>query len=231
MPDLFSKFGGHRQAAGVTMDSAMVEAFRERMRAYAAERLTPADFERELAIDAEIGIEEITDSTVADILRLAPFGFGNPSPLFAVRGIEVAAPPEIRKEKHVFFGVRMNGRILRVKAWDFARRADELQPGERIDAALQFEDGHISFTEANAVAGGAERCQKSKRRLAGLKPTGRGGGGGGGRAEPSTAKLAMTLAQGCPGCSPTFRVVGCNETSELIQNYTEAVRKQASESK
>ena len=48
MPDLFTKFGGHRQAAGVTMDSAMVETFRERLRAYAAQRLTPADFEREL---------------------------------------------------------------------------------------------------------------------------------------------------------------------------------------
>ena len=47
-----AKFGGHRQAAGVTMDAAMVETFRERLRVYAGERLTPADFERELAIDS-----------------------------------------------------------------------------------------------------------------------------------------------------------------------------------
>jgi single-stranded-DNA-specific exonuclease len=150
MPDLFSKFGGHRQAAGVTLDAAMVEVFRERMRAYAAERLTPADFERELAIDSEIGLEEITDATVADILQLAPFGFGNPSPMFAVRGIEVAAPPEIRKEKHVFFRVRVNGQMLRVKAWDFARRIDELQPGARFDAALQFEDDPYSASRGYA---------------------------------------------------------------------------------
>ena len=47
MPDLFGKFGGHRQAAGVTMDAGKVEEFRARLRAYAGERLTPADFERD----------------------------------------------------------------------------------------------------------------------------------------------------------------------------------------
>jgi single-stranded-DNA-specific exonuclease len=149
MPDLFSKFGGHRQAAGVTLDSAMVEVFRERLRAYAAQRLTPADFERELAIDGEIGFEEIDDATVADILRLAPFGFGNPAPMFVARGIEVAAAPEIRNERHVFLRLRASGRTLRAKAWDFARRlaefqGDELQPGSLIDVAFTFEDDPYS---------------------------------------------------------------------------------------
>jgi single-stranded-DNA-specific exonuclease len=146
---LFSKFGGHRQAAGVTMDAAMVETFRHRMRVYAAERLTPAHFERELAIDAEIACEEITDASVADILRLAPFGFGNPAPMFVARGIELAAAPDIRNEKHVFFRLRANGRTLRMKAWDFARRlsefqGDELQPGSRIDVVFTFEDDPYS---------------------------------------------------------------------------------------
>jgi len=144
MPELFAKFGGHRQAAGVTLDAAMVETFRERMRAYAAQRLTPADFERELAVDSEIGFEEIDDATVADILRLAPFGFGNPAPLFVARGIEVAAPPEIRNERHVFLRLRANGRTLRLKAWDFAGRVDELPPGARIDVAFTFEDDPYS---------------------------------------------------------------------------------------
>jgi single-stranded-DNA-specific exonuclease len=155
MPDLFTKFGGHRQAAGVTLDSAMVEAFRERIRAYAAERLTPADFVREIAIDGEIGWEEIDDATVADVLRLAPFGFGNPAPIFVARGIEVAAPPEIRNERHVFLRLKANGRTLRVKAWDFARRlaefqGDELQPGSRIDVAFTFEDDPYSASRGYA---------------------------------------------------------------------------------
>ena len=150
MPDLFGKFGGHRQAAGVTLDAANVEELRARLRAYAGERLTPADFERELAIDAEIGLEEIDDQSVADILRLAPFGYGNPAPTFAARSIEIAAPPEIRKEKHVFLRLKLNGRMIRAKAWNFAERAAEMAPGTRLDLALQFEDDAYSAARGYA---------------------------------------------------------------------------------
>jgi single-stranded-DNA-specific exonuclease len=144
MPDLFAKFGGHRQAAGVTLDAGKVEEFRERLRAYAGQRLTPADFERELAIDTEIALDEIDDRSVADILRLAPFGYGNPSPTFAVRGVEIAAPPDIIKEKHVFLKLKVNGRPIRAKAWNFADRIGEFAAGTRVDLALQFEDDAYS---------------------------------------------------------------------------------------
>jgi len=150
MPDLFGKFGGHRQAAGVTLDAAKVEEFRERLRAYAGERLTPADFERELVIDAEITGEEIDDRSVADILQLAPFGYGNPAPTFALRGVEIAGAPDIIKEKHVFLRLKLNGRIIRAKAWNFADRAAELAPGTRLDIALQFEDDPYSAARGYA---------------------------------------------------------------------------------
>jgi len=150
MPDLFDKFGGHHQAAGITMEAGRVEEFRARLRAYAGERLTPADFERELAIDAEIALEEINDASVADILRLAPFGFGNAAPTFALRGVEIAAPPEIIKEKHVFLRLKVNGRTIRAKAWNFAERMAELAPGSRLDLALQFEDDPYSAARGYA---------------------------------------------------------------------------------
>jgi len=144
MPELFSKFGGHRQAAGVTMGADNVEEFRNRMRGYAGERLTSADFERELAVDAEIALDEIDDRSVADILRLAPFGYGNAAPTFAVRGVEIVAPPDIRKEKHLFLKLKVNGRVIRAKAWNFADRIGEFAAGTRVDLALQFEDDSYS---------------------------------------------------------------------------------------
>jgi single-stranded-DNA-specific exonuclease len=144
MPDLFGKFGGHRQAAGITMDAARIEEFRQRLRTYAGERLTPADFERELAVDAEIALDEIDDGCVADILGLAPFGFGNATPVFAARCVEIAAPPDIVKEKHVFLKLKVAGRTIRAKAWNFADRAAELVPGTRLDIALQFEEDAYS---------------------------------------------------------------------------------------
>ena len=150
MPDLFTKFGGHRQAAGVTLDAARVEEFRERFRAFASGRLTVADFEPEIEIDAEIGLNEVTDQTVAELLNLAPFGFGNAAPTLVVRGVEVTAPPDIKNGKHLFLRLQSQGRILRAKAWNFAERAAEFSAGSPIDVALQFEDDAYSAARGYA---------------------------------------------------------------------------------
>ena len=142
MPELFTKFGGHRQAAGVTLDAAHLEEFRGRMRAYAAERLTPEDFIRELPLDSEVAMNEVDDRSVADILNLAPFGFGNPAPSFLLRNVELAAPPDIKSEKHLFLRLRGPGRPFRAKAWSFAERAAEFEGA--IDLAVQFEEDDYS---------------------------------------------------------------------------------------
>jgi len=150
MPDLFTKFGGHRQAAGVTLDAARVEEFRSRFQAFAATRLTTDDFEPEIEIDAEIGLDEVTDQTVAELLNLAPFGFGNAPPTLVVRGVEVAAPPDIKNDKHLFLRLKSQGRMLRAKAWNFAERVAEFAPGAPIDVALQFEDDAYSAARGYA---------------------------------------------------------------------------------
>jgi single-stranded-DNA-specific exonuclease len=150
MPELFTKFGGHRQAAGVTLDAARVDEFRERFRAFASGRLTVADFEPEIEVDAEIGFDEVTDQIVAELLNLAPFGFGNASPTLVVRGVEVAATPDIKNDKHLFLRLKSQGRMLRAKAWNFAERAAEFAPGAPIDVALQFEDDAYSAARGYA---------------------------------------------------------------------------------
>ena len=144
MPELFRKFGGHRQAAGVTLPSDRVEEFRERFRSHAAGLLTPDDFVAALDIDTAIEFGEINDASVAEILNLAPFGFGNPSPVFVAKDVDVAAPPDIRNEKHVFVRLKSQGRTFRAKGWNFADRAAALKPGSRVDIAFQFEEDAYS---------------------------------------------------------------------------------------
>jgi single-stranded-DNA-specific exonuclease len=145
MPDLFSRFGGHRQAAGVSMPSEAVPEFRKRLEAYAQQRLTAADFHPRLAIDAVVDLKELTTGpAVAEILALAPFGFGNPPPVLAVLNAEVAAAPVVLKEKHLRVQLRQNGRNLLSKAWNFAERAPELAAGARMDAAFCIEEDPYS---------------------------------------------------------------------------------------
>jgi single-stranded-DNA-specific exonuclease len=147
MPELFSKFGGHRQAAGLTIASERVEEFRTRFRSHAATRLTADDFIKTLEIDSEIDFREIDDASVNQILSLAPFGTGNPTPLFVARNVEVMAC-DVKNEKHVF--VKLKGLRSQAKAWNFAERAAEFEPGARVALAFTIEDDAYSAARGYA---------------------------------------------------------------------------------
>jgi single-stranded-DNA-specific exonuclease len=144
MPDLFVRFGGHQYAAGVTLDAARVDEFRQRFNAYAAARLTPQDFLPRMEVDAVVDFGDITDSGVQEVLALAPFGHGNPPPLLAALDVEVAAPPVVMKEKHLRVMMRQNGRMIALKAWNFAGRAGEMPPGARVDITFTLEEDAYS---------------------------------------------------------------------------------------
>ncbi|MCZ2074519.1 MAG: single-stranded-DNA-specific exonuclease RecJ [Bryobacterales bacterium] len=140
MPDLFTRFGGHRQAAGLALPVSRIAEFRDRLNAYAAGCLKPDDLRPTVEVDAELSLSEITDASMAEVLNLAPFGFGNPAPLFAVRGLTVCGEPVILNGKHVRLNLRQNGRNLLLKAWNFAERATALRDGTTIDAVICVED-------------------------------------------------------------------------------------------
>jgi single-stranded-DNA-specific exonuclease len=140
MPELFTKFGGHRQAAGVTLRVEHVPEFRRRLNGWAAARLTEDDFRPSVEIDAEIALHELNDATVRDVLQLAPFGFGNPTPIFGVRDVEIAGA-NVRYERMVNIGRRQgSGRVVIVTGYDWADRIDELRPGTRANVAICLDD-------------------------------------------------------------------------------------------
>lgn len=150
MPDLFTRFGGHRQAAGLSMGAEHVSEFRRRFNAYASARLTPQDFVPQIGIDAVAEFKELDDAGVAELLSLAPFGFGNPSPVLATVDAESAGPPSVLKEKHLRVHLRQNGRWMTAKAWNFAERAAEVAAGNKIDVAFCVEEDSYSANRGDA---------------------------------------------------------------------------------
>jgi single-stranded-DNA-specific exonuclease len=144
MSGLFVKFGGHMHAAGVTLDCARVEEFRERFNAYAAQCLRPEDFLPCWDVDAVLELRDIHERSVESVFALAPFGHGHELPCFAALNVEVAAAPALMKEKHLRVPLRQNGRTVLFKAWHFADRAAELAPGARVDAIFQLEEDAYS---------------------------------------------------------------------------------------
>lgn len=140
MPELFLRFGGHRQAAGLKMKSTQIPEFRERFAAYAAARLTPEDLRPVHDCDTYVTLDELTDETVAEILALAPFGNSNPVPMLALRDAQVARTPEIKNEKHLFLHLRHSGVARLAKGWSMAALASGYRANDSVDAAVLLEE-------------------------------------------------------------------------------------------
>jgi single-stranded-DNA-specific exonuclease len=139
MRELFTKFGGHAHAAGLTLPESALEEFRGRLRVWAAERLTPEDLVPTVEVDAVIGFGEINDELWRALERIGPFGMGNRRPLFAVRGAQLAGPPQVWKEKHIRIAARQGGRALVMKGWGMSELASEFQGGQLVDLAFEIE--------------------------------------------------------------------------------------------
>jgi len=123
---LFLRFGGHKQAAGLTMDSGRIKELRLAINAVADETLGPDDLMPRLRIDGDLTFRGITGGVAAGVAALAPFGAGNPRPVFAARGVEIIDGPRKLKERHLKMTLKQEGRIFRAIAWRAAERHDFL---------------------------------------------------------------------------------------------------------
>jgi single-stranded-DNA-specific exonuclease len=103
---LFSRYGGHSHACGFAMPSANVADLRAKLDAFARARLTLADFDPTLDLDAELDLADVTPELFQALQLLEPYGMGNPEPIFAARSVQLTAPPRILKDKHVKLKLR-----------------------------------------------------------------------------------------------------------------------------
>ena len=125
--DLFVKFGGHRQAAGLTMEAGRVPEFRQRINAWADEVLEPDQLRPRLRIDAPLPLNGITHDLVRGLDSLGPFGMGNPRPVFHASPVEIVEGPRTLKERHLKMTFSQQGRRFRAIAWRAAERAEFLE--------------------------------------------------------------------------------------------------------
>jgi single-stranded-DNA-specific exonuclease len=121
--DLFLRFGGHRQAAGLTIEVARLPELRSRLTAHANRILEPEQLMPRLRIDGPLPLRSITRDVVAGIMALAPFGPANPRPVFHASPVELVDGPRTIKERHLSMSVRQEGRIFRAMAWRAVDRA------------------------------------------------------------------------------------------------------------
>lgn len=126
--DLFSRFGGHKQAAGLTMAAGHIDSFRKRLSDAVAGQLQGRPLMPETAYDAVLPLSGITLELIEQIGRLEPFGTGNPAPVFLLKDVDVVSARAVGAEgAHLKLTLSQDGSILDAIAFRMGSRAGTLR--------------------------------------------------------------------------------------------------------
>jgi single-stranded-DNA-specific exonuclease len=137
------RFGGHRAAAGCSIRPDRVDAFRAAFDARAAAGLTDEQLVPEVRLDLEVSLAEADEELCRLLKHAAPFGIGNPTPVFLARGVQVAGQPRVVGGSHLKMTVASGGSTLDAIGFGMADRLGDVNPTHGpIDLAFKLEENH-----------------------------------------------------------------------------------------
>ncbi|HZO97392.1 MAG TPA: single-stranded-DNA-specific exonuclease RecJ [Gaiellaceae bacterium] len=167
------RFGGHRAAAGLTIDPARVEAFAEAFAAHADAVLEDDDLRPRVAVDAIVTGGELGLELCEELARLAPFGLGNPGVTLLVDGCELAELGTVGEGRHLRFRVRQRGRDAgSAIAFGLGAQLDRFRRPGRYDVAFRLQENRWQGLSApqlvvRRIFDADERYEELRRWLAG----------------------------------------------------------------
>ncbi|MES2123434.1 MAG: single-stranded-DNA-specific exonuclease RecJ [Gemmatimonadota bacterium] len=151
--DLLERFGGHTMAAGLTIDPALIPAFRARFNQAVQDRLSPDDLGSTQRVDLELSLGEVTDDLERLGRYLEPCGMGNPSPVYGARDVRLQSGREVGSN-HLKCVLEGSGRALDAIAFGWADRID-YRNAPQVDVAFRLERNEFqgrSSLQARVVA-------------------------------------------------------------------------------
>jgi single-stranded-DNA-specific exonuclease len=135
--DLLDRFGGHRMAAGITIQRLRLAAFRERFADVARQRLDASDLGPRQRVDLVIDLADATDALERLCRHLEPCGMGNPSPVFGVRDVRVEGT-RVVGNGHVKTVLTAPGARLEAIGFRWADRVPEMG-SHTVDVAFKLD--------------------------------------------------------------------------------------------
>lgn len=140
--DLLEKFGGHKYAAGLTLDARNLEAFQQRFEEVVAASLTDDMLIPVIDIDLVINLDAITQKFINVLKQMAPFGPENQKPVFEARNLYVFNSLSSFKDRHIKFLVAQeNGeRVFQAVGFEMAEFYSRIARGDRFRMAFTIEE-------------------------------------------------------------------------------------------
>jgi single-stranded-DNA-specific exonuclease len=171
--NLFTRYGGHSHACGFAMPAANVAQLRAELDTFARARLTSADFDPVLEVEADLDLDEITPRLFRALQLLEPYGAGNHEPAFAAHGVRLTAPPKILKDKHIKLKLKA-GEESKVRQFSLADPAEEPGKEELSEVAILttprcHPDGAAVRRDEKAEAVGAQLRTENRELRTGLQ--------------------------------------------------------------
>lgn len=178
--DLLERFGGHELAAGLSVRRGNIPLLRERLNAYAAERLTDEMLCVCLDADCEVGMTELTEKLVEETEKLEPFGTANPAPAFVMRNANLRRVSPIGGGKHLRMTVEKDGVSMGAVWFGMTLAALDFDTAEPVD--LMFRLGinefrgetslQMTLIDARPTVDGEAELEREKRRYAEIEAGG-----------------------------------------------------------
>ena len=178
--DLLERFGGHELAAGLSVRRGNIPLLRERLNAYAAERLTDEMLCVCLDADCEVGMTELTEKLVEETEKLEPFGTANPAPAFVMRNANLRRVSPIGGGKHLRMTVEKDGASMGAVWFGMTLAALDFDTAEPVD--LMFRLGinefrgetslQMTLIDARPTVDGEAELEREKRRYAEIEAGG-----------------------------------------------------------
>jgi single-stranded-DNA-specific exonuclease len=173
------RFGGHRAAAGLSIETEHLEAFAQAFAAQADLSLDDGDLVPATRVDAIVPGRDLTLPLAAELQRLAPFGLGNPDVTLLVPSCEAVGPALVGEGKHLRFRVRQRGRDAgSAIGFGLGGQLDRLrrtngQGPVRYDVACRLKENHWNGTVAPQLVirrlfDAPDGYEELRERLAGL---------------------------------------------------------------
>jgi single-stranded-DNA-specific exonuclease len=145
---LLGRWGGHRAAAGLSIEPAKVDAFAAAFAEHAAGALTEEDLEPVVAVDAVVDGRELTLDLCTELERLAPFGLGNPGITLLAVGCELSELGAVGEGKHLRLAVTADGARSGAIAFGRGGQLDRFRRDSRYDVAFKLAANHWNGTVA-----------------------------------------------------------------------------------
>jgi single-stranded-DNA-specific exonuclease len=143
------RFGGHRAAAGLSIDSDEIEAFSEAFAAHADAALTDDDLRPQTVVDAVVFGQELTLELCEELRRLAPFGLANPGVTLLLPSCELGELAAVGDGRHLRFRVSDRGRDAgSAIAFGLGAQLDRLRHMGRYDVLFRLEANEWNGTVA-----------------------------------------------------------------------------------